>query len=118
MTPTDDLRQLLRKMLNETIPKGGTEADTSFSDKEIDDLLVQSIEVNAAASLGWTMKAGLLSERIEKYSVGEETYDKTTLKDMAGHALTMARHYAQLSKESPARKTTGFILKVTPPEIL
>lgn len=113
------MRDRLRKMLNEVVPTGGTEADTNFTDAELDNLLNDAAEnIYLATSFGWTLKAGLLKDRVEKYKVGQESYDKTTLKDMADHALKMARQYADMSRPGGGKPGGARMLKVKPPEVL
>ena len=56
MTPTDDLRLTLRMNLDETIPPGGTDADTMFTNAEIDNLLMQSQTIEEASWRGWVIK--------------------------------------------------------------
>jgi hypothetical protein len=56
VTPTDDLRLTLRMNLDETIPPGGTDADTMFTDAEIDNLLTQSQTIEEASWRGWVVK--------------------------------------------------------------
>lgn len=122
MLPTPTAHKMLRKMLNESIPPAGNDTDTNFTDGDIDELLLVSPDTYAAAALGWTMKAAALNERIEKYSVGDESYDKTALKDVADHALRMAKQYSAISKEQPVEvpqaSTSGFMLRVKAPDIL
>ncbi|NSW90218.1 MAG: hypothetical protein HPY74_05985 [Firmicutes bacterium] len=114
MTPTTELRTRLRKLLNEIIPAGGSEADTNFLDSEIDDLLKENSNIYEAASAGWTMKAGMLQEKTESYSMGQEKYDLTSLKDQLAHALAMAEQYAGMAKGT----SSGLILKISKPEVL
>lgn len=116
MTPTPELRTKLRKLLNETIPAGGSETDTNFLDSEIDDLLNSAANIYSAAAAGWTMKAGMLQEKTESYSVGQEKYDMTSLKDQLTHALAMAQQYAILSRANGIG--TGLILKLSKPEVI
>lgn len=114
MTPTPELRTKLRKLLNETIPTDGSEADTNLLDSEIDDLLRDAANIYAAAAAGWTMKAGMLQEKTESYSLGQEKYDTTSLKDQLTHALTMAQQYAGMAKSS----TGSMIMKLSRPKVL
>ena len=114
MTPTADLRLRLRKLLNEVIPVGGTGSDTRFLDVDLDELLMDSQSIYAAAATGWTIKAGLLQGQVESYGVGQEKYDMTSLKDQLNHALAMADRYAVMAKA----KGGSIILKVQPPEVL
>ena len=114
MIPTAELRTRLRKLLNEKIPANGTEADTNFLDSELDQLLTEATSIYGAAAAGWAEKAALLQGQIESYSVGQEKYDLTSLKDQLDHALKMAEQYKNMSKGNG----TGIILKVSPPEVL
>ncbi len=114
MIPTIELRTRLRKLLNEVIPPGGTENDTNFLDTELDEILIESSSIYGAASTGWAMKAGLLQSQIESYSVGQERYDLTSLKDQLSHALAMASHYASTEQGSRATLLFG----IEPPEVL
>ncbi|MYL45050.1 hypothetical protein GLV94_05295 [Virgibacillus halodenitrificans] len=117
MTPTEDLRFRLRKLINERIPSGGTETDTNFLDGELDMILGEASSVYVAASYGWTEKAGMLQGDIEKYSAGDEQYTMTSLKDKLDHALKMAAHYAQF-EESGQSSYGSAMFKVKPPEVL
>lgn len=114
MTPTPELRTKLRKLLNETILPEQSDADTNFLDSEIDDLLTYAANIYGAASAGWTMKAGLLQAKTESYSLGQEKYDMTSLKDQLAHALAMAQQYARMAKTSVG----SMIIKATKPEVL
>lgn len=114
MTPTPELRIKLRKLLNETIPADGSDANTNFLDPEIDDLLRDAANIYAAAATGWTMKAGLLQEKTESYSLGQEKYDMTSFKDQLAQALTMAEHYANMARTS----TGSMILKLSQPRVI
>lgn len=114
MTPTVDLRIRLRKLLNEVIPEGGTESDTQFLDADLDELLTDAQSIYAAAGTGWAIKAGMLEGRIESYSVGQEKYDMTSLKDQLSFALAMAEKYTVMAKASGG----SVIVNVKPPEVL
>lgn len=115
MEPTPTLRTRLRKLLNETIPNGGTEADTQFTDAELDELLQESDSINSAAAAGWMEKAGTLQGDIESYSVGTEKYDLTSLKDRLNHAFAMAEQYSDMA----AKESNGsFMIRVQPPRVM
>jgi len=119
MTSTPELRTKLRKYLNETIPASGTDADTRFLDVELDEMLVEAENIYKAAAKGWVIKAGLLQGDIESYSVGEEKYDLTSLKDQLAYALAMANQYvslASIAESGPV--TSGVILKLSKPEVI
>lgn len=114
MTPTAELRKRLRKLLNEQIPAGKTDADTNFLDTELDELLTEARSIYSAASAGWTIKAGLLQGQIEAYSAGQEKYDLTSLKDQVSHALAMSKQYAGIDRGAAG----SVIVTLTPPEVL
>lgn len=104
----------MRKLLNEVIPQGKSEADTNFLDIELDDLTRETGSIYAADSAGWAIKAGLLQDKTESYSVGQEKYDMTSLKDQLSHALAMSEKYAAMAKSSGG----SMVLKITKPEVL
>ncbi|BFH66248.1 hypothetical protein J27TS7_10940 [Paenibacillus dendritiformis] len=110
------LRTKLRRLLNEVIPRGGSEADTNFTDAEIDLLLQEADSIYVAASVGWMEKAGLLQGDIESYSAGTEKYDLTPLKDKLNHALLMAQQYSQMAES--AANGGSFMLRVQAPRVL
>jgi hypothetical protein len=118
MEPNIALRARLRKLLNEVIPVGGTEADTKFLDAEIDLLLTEADSLNEAASVGWMEKAGLLQGDIESYSSGTEKYDLTSLKDRLSHALAMAKQYADMETAAASKDASGVMIRVCPPRVL
>jgi len=117
MTPTEELRTKLRKLLDERIPEGGSDVDTRFLDADIDELLIDAANIYEAAAAGWTLKAGMFQRelgQIESYSVGQERYDLRKLKDMLEYALKMAETYSRMAASSMG----SLILKFTPPEVL
>lgn len=117
MTPTLELRTKLRKLLDEKIPEGGSDADTRFSDADIDELLAEAANIYGAAAAGWTLKAGMFQKElgeVESYSVGQERYDLRKLKDMLEYALKMAETYSRMAASSMG----SMILRLTPPEVL
>jgi len=117
MTPTPELRTKLRKLLDERIPENGSDADTRFSDTDLDELLVEATNIYEAAATGWTMKAAMFQRelgQIESYSVGQERYDMRKLQDMVNYALKMAETYSRMA----ASRMSSVILKFKPPEVL
>ncbi|MBY9081001.1 hypothetical protein KIH86_07595 [Paenibacillus sp. HN-1] len=119
MEASSELRVRLRKMLNERIPAGGTEAETNFLDAELNQILAESITINAAAASGWREKAGLLQGDIESYSIGNEKYDLTSLKDRLNHALAMAKQYEDAAAADKELASPGsLILGVCPPPVI
>ena len=117
MTPTPELRTKLRKLLDERIPEGGSDADTRFTDADIDELLTDASNIYEAAATGWTLKAGMLQRelgQIESYAVGQERYDLRKLKDMLGCALKMAETYSRMAASSMG----SMVIRIQPPEVL
>nr|PZN07751.1 MAG: hypothetical protein DIU64_11770 [Caldicoprobacter oshimai] len=117
MVPTSELRTKLRKMLDERIPDGGSDADTRFLDADLDELLVEATNIYEAAAAGWTLKAGMFQRelgQIESYAVGQERYDMRKLKDMLDYALKMAETYSRMATSGMG----SMILRIQPPEVL
>jgi hypothetical protein len=97
MTPTDELRTKLRRLIDEVIPVGGTDADTRFTNTEIDEILTEAADIFAAASEGWTRKAArAMSERggLEESQAGDERHKFVGLEAYRDHCLAMAKMYA------------------------
>ena len=117
MTPTSELRTKLRKLLDEQIPAGGSDADTRFFDADIDELLTEATNIYGAAAAGWTLKAGMLQRelgQVESYAVCQERYDMRKLKDMLDYALKMAETYSRMA----ASRMGSVILKFKSPEVI
>jgi len=117
MIPTPELRTKLRKLLDERIPDGGSDADTRFLDADLDELLVDAVNIYEAAAAGWTLKAGMFQRelgQIESYAVGQERYDMRKLKDMLDYALKMAETYSRMATSGMG----SMILRIQPPEVL
>lgn len=103
MTPTPELRARLRKLVDERVPAGGTEADTRLTDDDLDEILTESAGLFAAAAMGWTMKAGMLQSEmgdVERLTLGQETEQLVSLRDRLTYALGMADKYAAMAKAS------------------
>ena len=117
MTPTAELREELRELLDEVVPEGGTESDTRFTDAQLDRLLGKSRNIYAAAAEGWTRKAAMLQRelgKIEQYGVGSENYKIVNLTTAINAALSMAKAYREMAGSSMG----SVILKFKPPEVL
>jgi len=117
MTLTPELRTKLRKLLDEQIPAGGSDADTRFSDADIDELLSEAANIYGAAAAGWTLKASMFQReagQIQSYSVGQERYEMANPKDLMEYALKMAETYSRMAASSIG----SVILKFKPPEVL
>jgi len=118
MTPTDALRTRLRKLLDERIPEGGSTASTRFTDNDLDELLLESSSIFGAASMGWTMKAGMMQSEmgdIEQITAGQETERLVSLKERLGYALTMAENYKVLAR---SQGSGSLMLGIRQPEVL
>lgn len=118
MEPTPELRKELRELLDEEIPPGGTEANTEFTDEQINRILKSSANVYAAAAEGWRRKTGRIQRKlgfVSSYQVGNERYDYTNLTTALNAALHMVTVYDELSSRQTAG---GYMLRVKPPEVL
>lgn len=103
--------------MDERIPDGGSDADTRFTDADVDELLSEAANIYGAAAAGWTIKAGMFQRelgQIESYAVGQERYDMRKLQDMVNYALKMAETYSRMATSSMG----SVILKFKPPEVL
>ena len=117
MQPTDELVKELRELIDEVIPEGGTEKDTRFSDDQLKKILSESRNIYATAAIGWTRKAAMFQRemgQIKSYSVGQERYEMSNLKDLMEYALKMAETYSRMA----ASRIGSVILKFKPPEVL
>ena len=117
MKLTPELRTKLRKLLDERIPEDGSDADTRFSDADIDELLSEAANIYEAAAAGWTLKATMFQReagQIQSYSVGQERYEMSNPKDLMEYALKMAETYSRMAASSMG----SVILKFKPPEVL
>lgn len=118
MTPTEELRARLRKLLDERIPTDGTDADTRFLNEDLDEILTDSTSVFGAAAMGWTMKAAMLQSEmgdVERFTAGQETEQLVSLRDRLTYALAMSDKYAAMAK---AQRPGSLMLRISPPEVL
>lgn len=97
--PWTDTRRL-RSYLGEEIPEGGTEADTLFTNDEIEDILTfkgtsANTQMNmwAAIAEGWDRKAGKLSDLVTIQQGGATRQ----LSDAFKNAVERAKYYSDLS---------------------
>lgn len=119
MLPTDELVRKFRRYVNENIPVGGSAADTSFSEDDVSDIITATDSIYAAAAHGWRMKAvssPSVAGQIKKYSIGQESYEKTTASDYASYCFQMAKMYDDMAEK--ADTTAGSrILTVRRPNV-
>lgn len=82
--------EIVRQKLAETIPNGGTAADTMFSDAEITDLLSRNgDDVDKAVYEGWGIKAANFAGFVDS----AEGTSKRSMSDLHQHALRMANSF-------------------------
>jgi hypothetical protein len=115
VTPTNELREELRELIDEVVPFDGVDSDTRFTDAQLNRVLARAKNINAAAADGWTRKAAMLQRELnglQGYSVGQEKYDFVRLKDALEYAFKMVEFYRQGSGPG------SLILGVTPPAVL
>lgn len=97
-TPEDQLRGLL----GETIPTGGTDADTYFTDVQIANMLLESQgSITRAAYAGWQMKAAYYADLVNV----TEGNSVRQMSDLQNHALAMVKMYAGESSDLTAGRT-------------
>lgn len=116
MTPTAELRDRLRRLIDEVIPPGGTEADTRFTDAELDEILEEAQYIEEAAAEAWERKATrAMSERggLEASEVGDERLRFVSLKDYRDHCLAMAERF-----RAKVPKRGSRVFAFCPPDVL
>jgi hypothetical protein len=86
-------RVYLRSILDESIPTGGTEVDTLFTNAQLDDILSRWPSINYAAAVGWAIKAGKVADLIDI----DESGSKRRLSQKHTSALRMADFYMKLA---------------------
>lgn len=110
----------VRRFLNETVPTGGTAADTAFSEEDISDLLEDAANIYAAAALGWRWKAAGASAgagELTKYTIGQETYERSSGGDYADYCLEMAKMYDELAAKADAMESSR-VLTLRRPKVV
>jgi hypothetical protein len=117
MTPTEDIRNKLRLLIDEQIPEGGTEADTAFTDAELDDILVEAVDIYAAASECWFRKAARVNRTrggIEEATAGDERIKFVSFQQYVDFCITMAERYSQRSADG----NNSILMGYDPPDVL
>lgn len=120
MVITDELKARLRKYLHEIIPIGGSDTDTNFTDDEIEELLQSVDNIYLAAAQGWRLKATTAPMevgQITKYSIGQETYQKSTASDYLSYCLEMAKMYEEMAEKDNSLSGSR-IFKIKAPNVL
>ena len=112
--------ETVRRYLNETIPTGGTASDTALSETDVLMILESSDGIYGAAAKGWRLKAATAKAEpgeLKKYTVGQESYEKTTASDYVDYCLEMAKMYDELAAKESAYGG-GLVLGVRRPRVL
>lgn len=95
--------QRLRLLLGESIPTGGSDADTMFSDNEIDDFLELGFDVpEAGAYYGWQAKMANYANLVT-VNEGNAARELTELHRNAKRMLDEFRGYVNTSSRGRAR---------------
>lgn len=99
MALTDGER--LRQLLGESIPVGGGEDDTLFTEATIDDLLERFPDLEDATREGWKIKAAELANLVTTAEAGA----KRELSDLHEQAMKMVNFYGGTSVAEPPGAT-------------
>lgn len=116
MMVTQESREILRELIDEIIPLGGTDADTRFLEMQIDAMLVAAGDINAAAATGWRLKAArAMSERggLEESKAGDEQHKFVSLEVYRDHCLAMAKMHNDMARDAGSR-LLGYCLPAMP----
>lgn len=97
MTTIADVRELI----GETIPAGGTEADTLFTDVQVQAWIDATTTTDAAVVVGWKAKAGKYADLVDT----AEGTSKRAMSDLHKNALAMAEAYTSSGDLSTTRRT-------------
>jgi hypothetical protein len=95
LTPDEQLRQ----MLGESIPDGGTDADTLFTNIEIEQFLENGPNLEYAALSGWRIKAARLASLVD-------TTEGNAARKLS-QAFTQAQDMVKLYTRSASGPTEG-----------
>ena len=79
----------LRNLIGEPIPVGGNEADTLFTDVQVQDFLDEGGRLTQAAYVGWLAKAGIYAGLVNT----TEGNASRNMSDLHANALEMVRFY-------------------------
>ena len=113
MIITEALIQRIRTLLNETIPDGGSEADTHFSTIDLTITLQTAESENHALYLLWTQKAGIIQKDggdIKSISAGGETIEKYTAADYVCLCLKTAQGYKEAWDAERKNASASFLI--------
>lgn len=85
----------LRQMLGESIPEGGTDEDTLFTNEQIADFLVRGTTLEHAAYHGWVAKVADLAN-LANTTEGQSRLDMGKLSENAEERLKFFQAAAEL----------------------
>lgn len=99
----------LRQMLGESIPSGGSDEETLFSEREIDDFLLRGEgDLNKAAYHGWVAKSGIYANMADV----QEGVSREALGRLFEMAQTKVDEFGGLSGLLPGRSRHARIGRV------
>jgi len=103
------LSERVRALVGESIPVGGSSADTMFSDEEVEDFLEEGgLDPNAAAYYGWMEKAANYANLV---NVNEGNAARE-MSDLHRQAIRMAdRYVGYVPTPSRGRARMGKIVR-------
>lgn len=117
---TESTVRKVRRFLNETIPTGGEASDTGFSEQDISDLLEDASDIYAAAAQGWRLKAATAAQgagELTKYTIGQETYERSSGSDYASYCLEMAKMYDEMAAKADTMECSR-VLSLRRPDVI
>lgn len=120
LQPTDEERDRVRAWTAERILAGGNDADTNFTDAEIDRLYDEhGGSLEAVAAEMWATKAGLLLEGrlVDEKQVGSEKLKFMSVKDRHAIYMEMSDYYGSLIGGADAL-TGSQAAELDPPDVL
>lgn len=91
----------VRELIGETIPSGGVEADTLFTDLQVQAWIDATTTTDSAVVLGWRAKAAKFADLVDT----SEGTSKRAMSDLLDHALKMVALYDGTTGGTPAGRT-------------
>lgn len=89
MQPTAALRETLRRKVGESIPEGGSAADTMLSETAVDAILTNASDMNHAIIDAWESKLAAWSNLVDV----TDGAASRKLGDLMEHAEAMIKYY-------------------------
>ncbi|EMB19597.1 hypothetical protein [Treponema denticola] len=114
MIITEATIKRIRNLLNEEIPKNGTDKDTNFSDIDLTITIQGAESENHALYLLWTQKAGIIQKTagdIKSIHAGGESIEKYTAADYVSLCLKTAQGYKEAwEAENKQKNASSFFI--------